>query len=411
MRLLLLLKTILLSATVRPLSHFWPKDPHVVAFMPQEGQRFTDNVAHLFESLRVSGDLPEGAYLLMSGPRQVTQELRKKEKPAFSFVASNPRELLRYLRTSVVIADHWHWASDGRFSCFAGARKVQIWHGIPLKRIELNNMEGRRSTRGIRGTFTQILHWLKGRHPLYDLVVATSPFFLERAFGSSFRAKRFAITGYPRNDYLLNADSSKIMVDMDHAILKRLAMAKTRGDRLLLYAPTFRDHGDTPFEDGALHRERLELFAKENSLTIIVKLHPYLHVPESESESESSRVLFYNPHMDVAPLLKLADLLITDYSSTFFDFLLLDRPIIFFSYDLERYFARDRQFLFPYDEFTPGVKVNTEVALFEKILEELERPDEGQRLARQRMRDKSFQFIDAQASARLWTEVKSLLTP
>jgi CDP-glycerol glycerophosphotransferase len=115
--------------------------------------------------------------------------------------------------------------------------------------------------------------------------------------------------------------------------------------------------------------------------------------------------------MDPAPLLKKADLLVTDYSSIYFDFLLLDRPIIFFPYDLERYFSRDRQFLFSYDELTPGAKVITETALYEKIVEELEHPNDEARAARLDLRDKSFQFIDAQASTRLWTEIKGLLSP
>src|SRR5690606_25250127 len=112
---------------------------------------------------------------------------------------------------------------------------------------------------------------------------------------------------------------------------------------------------------------------------------------------------------DVAPLLKRADLLVTDYSSIFFDFLLLDRPIVFFPYDLERYFSRDRQFLFPYDEFTPGARVKTEEALFKTIVQELDSPDPAHQEARLALRDKSFQFIDAQASSRLWNEIQGLL--
>ena len=65
-----------------------------------------------------------------------------------------------------------------------------------------------------------------------------------------------------------------------------------------------------------------------------------------------------NKDADPYVFLKMADVLITDYSSIYFDYLLLDRPIIFFAYDLEEYLSDSREMYFDYDEFTPGEKVN-----------------------------------------------------
>lgn len=374
--------------------------------MPRDGQRFTDNVVHLFENLRLSGQLPQGAYLLVSDAPQVTVEWTAKGRNAFNFATHRPRQLLRYLRTSVVITDNWQWAADGKFACFAGSLKVQIWHGIPLKKIELSNLDGPRAPTGVSGAIKKLLYWLKGRYPLYDLMVTTSPFFLEHAFKPSFRARRFIVTGYPRNDYLLNSESDKVEVDADLSLLSRLDLGRKKGEKVVFYAPTFRDHGGTPFEDGALNFAHLEAFAEGNALIVVVKLHPYLRV--SERPSKSSRVVLYGAFLDAAPLLRRTDLLVTDYSSIFLDFLLLDRPIVFFPYDLETYFSRDRQFLFPYEEFTPGAKVETEAALFEKIIQELSKPSAEEELARRKLRDQSFQFVDANASERLWAEVKAL---
>jgi len=407
MRPLSLLKTIVLSAFVRPLSHLWPKDPKTIAFMPRDGQRYTDNVAHFFEALRASGDLPQEAYLLVADSTEVAQKWTDRGRKAFNFASGSLGLLLRSLRTSMVITDNWQWSADGRYSYFAGARKVQIWHGIPLKKVELSNLDGQRAMLGLTGASKRALMWLKGRHPFYDLVVATSPFFLEHAFRSSFRATRFVITGYPRNDFLLNPHSDSIAVDMDDSVLSCVDAARERGDRIVVYAPTFRDRGGTPFEEEVLDLRRLENFASGNALTIVAKLHPY--VDTKSLKAKSTHVLIYDAFKDVAPLLKRADLLVTDYSSIFFDFLLLDRPIVFFPYDLERYFSRDRQFLFPYDEFTPGARVKTEEALFKTIVQELDSPDPAHQEARLALRDKSFQFIDAQASSRLWNEIQGLL--
>ena len=65
-----------------------------------------------------------------------------------------------------------------------------------------------------------------------------------------------------------------------------------------------------------------------------------------------------NKDADPYVFLKMADVLITDYSSIYFDYLLLDRPIIFFDYDLKEYLNDSRELYFDYDEFTPGEKVS-----------------------------------------------------
>src|SRR5690606_34259524 len=105
------------------------------------------------------------------------------------------------LRTSVVIADHRAWVTENRYHCFAGAKKVQIWHGIPLKQIELSHRAAVARTRPwATNMIKRSLHVLKGRYPRFDLVVSTSPFFEAHAFRPSFHSNAFINCGYPRND-------------------------------------------------------------------------------------------------------------------------------------------------------------------------------------------------------------------
>ena len=72
---------------------------------------------------------------------------------------------------------------------------------------------------------------------------------------------------------------------------------------------------------------------------------------------QSENIMVINKDADPYVFLKLADVLITDYSSIYFDYLLLNRPIIFFAYDLKEYLKDSREMYFDYDEFTPGEKV------------------------------------------------------
>ena len=63
--------------------------------------------------------------------------------------------------------------------------------------------------------------------------------------------------------------------------------------------------------------------------------------------------------LDIQELLIETDILITDYSSTYIDYLLLDRPVIFYDFDYDSYIEKDREMYFPYDEVTPGIKAGT----------------------------------------------------
>ena len=72
--------------------------------------------------------------------------------------------------------------------------------------------------------------------------------------------------------------------------------------------------------------------------------------------------------MDIQELLMDTDILISDYSSTYIDYLLLDRPLIFYNFDYEDYLQNDREMYYDYDEVTPGYKAAT----FDELMTELD---------------------------------------
>lgn len=90
--------------------------------------------------------------------------------------------------------------------------------------------------------------------------------------------------------------------------------------------------------------------------------------------------------MDIQELLMDTDLLITDYSSTYIDYLLLDRPMVFYDFDYQDYLRTDREMYYDYDEVTPGYKAET----FGQLLDELDLIFQGEdqwREERRRVRD------------------------
>ena len=139
-------------------------------------------------------------------------------------------------------------------------------------------------------------------------------------------------------------------------------------DSLLLYAPTFRDDGETrlfPFEE--FHGEnrgraveQLQNFLEKNQCIMCIRMHLYEkegHEWLKALDRPGSRIRFLNEDRieDIMEVLVMFDLLITDYSSIYIDYLLLERPILFLPYDREAY-LKTRGFNFDYDEVTPGPK-------------------------------------------------------
>jgi len=117
-----------------------------------------------------------------------------------------------------------------------------------------------------------------------------------------------------------------------------------------------------------LDLDRLNQFCMENNVLFLIKKH-YYHNQEVENLDVYTNIKdITQTEYDSQQLLKYADVLITDYSSCFVDFLLLDRPVIFYNYDHDQYVINDRDLYFDYDATTPGEKAKT----FQELLSVLE---------------------------------------
>ncbi len=95
---------------------------------------------------------------------------------------------------------------------------------------------------------------------------------------------------------------------------------------------------------------------KKNKIVIVTKLHFASKMFHNDFITDNDLLINLDESLDVYPILKESDLLITDYSSVYFDYLYLDREIVFYPYDLDYYKNDDRGLMFEYNEFTPGEK-------------------------------------------------------
>lgn len=229
---------------------------------------------------------------------------------------------------------------------------VNLWHGIPLKKIAL--MEENQS-------IFRKMYFRRMFSDKYTYILTTSR-ELVPIMAESFAvpAHKVKVWGQPRNDMLWER-SKKAEIEK--------ALGISGADKLILYAPTYREYGQTrlfPFAE--YNREQLEDYLKQRNWHICLRTH--LEEQGSSKEYESPHVHFLNNDVveDVALWLNGFDLLITDYSSIYLDYLLLNRPMIFLAYDKEEYLHK-RGMNFPYDEVTPGEKPRT----WEAFLDALER--------------------------------------
>lgn len=250
----------------------------------------------------------------------------------------------------VVTCDHFLNPNPYAPALLAGARHVQLWHGISIKEIGLRNLAP-----------------LRNMTPRYARVLATTGPY-QRLVGTAASAEAewrrwfafdgYAPIGYPRNDVLLREARPEDLLNVDTGMLAAARAAREAGKRVVLYAPTFRDakRGVWAVEAGL---ERLAKALAERGDLLIVNLHPVEQpmIPQLAEAVPSAR--FVAPRTDIYPLLPHTTELVTDYSSVMFDYLLLDRPVILFRPDHADYQARSRTLFDDKLDVKPGPTVTS----------------------------------------------------
>ncbi|MGV8108425.1 CDP-glycerol glycerophosphotransferase family protein [Methanospirillum sp.] len=164
--------------------------------------------------------------------------------------------------------------------------------------------------------------------------------------------RKFCYLGHPKNDILLKTDI--------FPSLSNFLGSDIKYNKVVLYCPTFR-HGKSvelfPFND--YDSERFNLFLENNGMLILMRTHAYSL--NNENLVAKTRIINFGFDIceDIYSILSEIDCIITDYSSIFIDYLLVDKPIIFLPYDLEAY-KKSRGLLFDdYEFWTPGYKVES----------------------------------------------------
>ena len=252
------------------------------------------------------------------------------------------------------------WITDGGFPLktpfnHKNRLLINLWHGIPLKKVGLQGYSG--------FGWLRVYLTLKMFSKNYSLFSSTSE-NLKSIYKDSFLIDESIIKtlGQPRNDYLFNS-SKKIEDFIDAGIY----------NKVILYAPTWRSgiYGDDwegedtkffPFND--FEQKKLEQYLEYNQILLCLRPH---HLQKSEIEN-SKWIKDFSSDIcnEVMDVINQFDLVITDYSSIYFDFLILNKPVLFLPYDLEEY-INNVGLNFNFDKVTPGPKPKNQVEFIEEI--------------------------------------------
>lgn len=327
-----------------------PRIKNLVVFESFHGKRFSDNPRAIYEYMKKN--CPEFDLIWSVDKRSIPlfKEMNVPYMKRFS---------IQWLRT---FPRAQYWVNNVRLAKWMkkpkGTTYLQTWHGTPLKRlgtdIEEVHMPGTVTTKYRKNIISESKNWsyLVGPN-------AYSTEILSRAF--HFKGPVIE-SGYPRNDVLHEPSEAQMK-----KIRESLNIPADK--KVVLYAPTWRD--DQFFEVG---KYRFEFQFNINRLkeqygddfVLLARMH-YLVSESFDFSPYKDFILDVSDYYDIADLYLISDLLITDYSSVFFDYATLNRPIIFYMYDLEDYRDRLRGFYIDIEADAPGKIVKTEEDLFAEI--------------------------------------------
>lgn len=256
---------------------------------------------------------------------------------------------------------------------------VQLWHaGVGFKSVGYARF-------GFSGPYPYT-----SCHRRYDYAIvggeALVPVYAE-VFG--INKEKILPYGLPRLDNFL--DSNKIK-ETKEKLYNNYANLKEK--KCILFAPTFRGTGQKtanyPFEK--LDLDEIYNLCKKENYMFLIKMHPFVRKRINIPEEYREYIIDFSDYPDINELLYITDILITDYSSNIYDFSLLNRPIIFYTYDLDYYQIINKVHR-PIREYAPGKVCTT----FKEVIETIENKDfEMKKL--ERFREENFSIHNKTAS-------------
>ena len=304
------------------------------------GRGYNDSPKYIYEYMRDRyGDRYRYIWVLNDPPKAVKKQVKTVKMTSLSHVYYSTRA--KYHIYNVRQPGWFRKEEDMVF--------VETWHGTPLKKLAFDLEDVHLASKDHKSEFYKDTR-------VWDYLVSANRFSTE-VFEHAFDVDKNIIieTGYPRNDILF----SRRGVDIAAKVKKGLGIPSDK--KVILYAPTWRDNSF--FEPGKYKFELeldLDLMKEELGDEWVVLLRLHYHIANNIDIS-AYKGFVYNAssYSDISRLYLISDVCLTDYSSVFFDYANLRRPVLFFVYDYEEYKDELRGMYLDMETELPGPMLKT----------------------------------------------------
>ncbi|GIU52151.1 teichoic acid biosynthesis protein F [Shewanella sairae] len=291
----------------------------------------------------------------ISGNKELVKQLQTQNREAYyrwSVKGMFHSLTSQYFFYNSYIGDINQWFANG-------ALKVNLWHGLPMKKIEFDIEHGPMAeVFNPQGSFAHFKQKLFA-HQQYikpDLMLSPSP-LIDKLFSSAFKlqSKQILRAGFPRTDFYCHQDRTQSQ--QHKPIIEQLAFKPTKNQTnpsVILYVPSWRDSHQTanPYTQAFDWQQLSSHLVKHNQL-FLVRLHPN-EAQLAKDFTALPNIINISDFEDVYELLGQVDLLITDYSSLFIDAMPLGIPVCFYRFDEAHYMQQCRD-LYPYTQTLPTI--------------------------------------------------------
>ncbi len=362
-----------------------PKDQNLILFSAWFGKKYADSSMYMYEYLLKS----EFKVFWYTLDKTILEDLKKQGKPVV--YGKSLMGLWKQLRAKMLVSS----VQFADFNKYLLTRCIyfDLDHGFPIKQsgFEIND-----STKKTESFFKLLCLFI-------NYYMTASSLFVERIIERCWKLSEMQIVkcNKPRTDVFFD---EKLRIG-NNSIVDDIKAGK----RAIVYMPTQRSCGKVPINIRKIFNlKKIDDFCKENNAVFIIKKHFY-HKDEKEDISEYSNIFDITGEMiDTQTLLFQADALISDYSACYIDYLLLNRPIILYAYDLQEYLVSERDLYLPFDKNECGFKAYT----FDDVLAQLQflaRNNWNDGMEKGRNTIRKLYFSDNLSFGRAREEIKNII--
>lgn len=399
------IKQIFVSVLTVFLSFFVKRKENWYAFGSWRGELYIDNSRYLYEYIRKIDDT---CVCVWVGNGRVKSEILQHPKTKV-FEKNSIGAIFALLKCKFMFCSQMHSDDLCDYNVFRKCVITYLHHGMPVKKWGADSAQGHMyfcSSNPIKKlirklTATDISYnWFATSSKLHEISNLSSLDY------RGCKMEKNLQSGTPRNDFLINATQDlSDNIKKKYADLLQLDITK----KIILYLPTFRRKG-TPtrsFVEGLsdLEYEKIHKILFENDAILIEKNHFVEDTHQTRGTIITRQdIVHVDQNVNVQEMLLICDLLISDYSGAFLDYVLLDRPVIHYAYDYEDYKNNDSGLYYEIEEFAAGDVVETFDELCVSLIEGLKKQskDHEKRIG---IRNRYMSYEKGKASKTIYEQV------